>query len=97
MLQIIIGTRQVVWHIIALKQAGSKVPGDLHKVIKSGAQCAQTCLLLLHLLDPGQIPLSNLGARLLLMIGQNVSGLIDQRIGVAFWEATVPPCEASPW
>ena len=81
MLQIIVGTRQV-WDIIAMKQTGSKVPGDFHKVINSCAQPAQTGFLLLHVLNPGQIRLSNLGSRLLLMIGQDMSGLIYQRISV---------------
>jgi hypothetical protein len=77
MFQIIIGARQVR-HIIAVKEPRSKVCCFLHEVIESCAECAQTRLLLLHVLHPGQIGLPNLGARLLLVIGQDVSGLIDQ-------------------
>src|SRR5262249_1635238 len=80
-LQVIVGTWQV-WHIIALKQAGRKVLGDLHEMLDSFAQRAQTRLLFLHLPKMHQIPLPNLRARLLLMISQNMSSLIHQRIGV---------------
>ena len=68
MLQIVIGTRQV-WHVIAVKEPRRKVGCFLHKVINSRAQCAQTYLLLLHVLDPVQIRFPNLSGCLLLVIG----------------------------
>lgn len=43
---------------------------------------AQARFLLLHVRDPGQIGFPHLGTRLLLMIGQDMSGLIDQCIGI---------------
>ena len=53
---------------------------DFHKVIDRRAERAQVRFLLLHLLDPGQIGLLNLGSSLLLMIGQEMRCLIHERI-----------------
>ena|SRR5437879_4187287 len=51
-------------------------------MIDSRTECAQARFLFLHVRKVCQIALSDLGARLLLVIGQNVRGLIHQRIGI---------------
>jgi hypothetical protein len=81
MFQVIVGPRQV-WEVITRKQTRREVLGDLHKVIDSRSESAQARLLFLHVCDEGHIGFSDLRTRLLLVVGQNVSGLIHQRIGV---------------
>jgi hypothetical protein len=83
-LQIVSGARQV-WHIVAMKESSRKVLGDLRKMLNGGAQGAQARFLSLHLSDESQIPPTDLRSRLLLVIGQNVSGLVHQRIGILEW------------
>jgi hypothetical protein len=51
-------------------------------MVKGCAEFAQVRLLFLHVRNVCQIALADLGARLLLVIGQNVSGLMHKCIGI---------------
>ena len=64
-----------------MKQSRSKVLGDLHEMINRCTEGAQARFLFLHVRKVSQIGFSDLGTRPLLVIGQNVSGLIHQPRG----------------
>ncbi len=64
-----------------MKQSRSKVLGDLHELVNSCTEGTQARFLFLHMRKVSQIGFSDLGTCLLLVIGQNVSGLMYQRIG----------------
>jgi hypothetical protein len=64
-----------------MKQSRCKVLGDLHEMINSCTEGAQARFLFLHVRKVSQVGFSDLRTRLLLVIGQNVSGLIHQPIG----------------
>jgi hypothetical protein len=75
--QFIVRARQAL-NIVALKQPCSEIGGLVTKMVNRLSKQPQSGFLLLHLRNVSQIPFTHLSSRLLLVIGQNVSRLMDE-------------------
>lgn len=78
-LQIVIGPRQIS-HIVAMEQSSGEVVCDVQKMIDRRAQSAKAAFLRLHLQQMDAIGRLHLRPRALLMVRQQMCGLVDQRI-----------------
>ena len=84
MFQIIVGTWQSL-HVIAMKQTNSEVVSDVAKMLNGLAEQFHVGFLLLHLAHERQVALSNLCPAVLLVIGQDLFGLMHQLVGTLQW------------
>src|SRR5947209_17950709 len=84
MFQIIVGTWQSL-DVIAMKEASREVIGDVTKVFNGLSERSQVGFLFLHLTHKSQVALTNLCPLVLLLIGQDLFGLMHQLVGTLQW------------
>jgi len=75
----IVGGGQVR-HVVAVEQSRRKALGDLAKMLNRLAEVSDAALLGLHLLQQVLIPGTDLFPRKILVIGENMSRLVDPPI-----------------
>ena len=80
MFQIVVRARQSL-NVIALKETGGEVVGDVTKMLNGLAQRFHVHFLLLHLTHESQVALTNLRPGVLLVISQDLSCLMHQLVG----------------
>ncbi len=81
MLQVIIGPRQAL-NVIAVKETGSKVVGNVTKMLKRAVKRPQRGDLVAHLRKESQIPFPDVLTCMLLRIGQDRFRLVHEAVGV---------------
>jgi hypothetical protein len=84
MLKLIIGARQAR-DVIALKQSWCKVGGLMAKMLESPLKRSQRGDCAPHLRKESQIPFPNVLTRVLLRVGQDRFGLIQEAVSVLQW------------
>lgn len=78
--QIVVRARQSL-DVIAMKETGGEVIGDVTKMLNGLAQRFHVSFLLLHLTNVCQVALTNVRAAVLLVISQDLSRLMHQPVG----------------
>jgi hypothetical protein len=84
MLQLIIGARQA-HNVIAQKQSHCEVGGLMAKMLESPLKRSQRGDFAPHLRKESQVPFPNVLTRLLLRVGQDRFGLIQEAVSVQQW------------
>jgi hypothetical protein len=81
MLQFIVGARQAL-HVLALKQPCCEVGGLMAKMLKGSTKRSQHREFAPHLRKEREIPFTDVLTSVLLWIGQDRFGLIQEAVGV---------------